>query len=416
MPYRTKHYNQFSLCGLTCFLLCFTLCDFSRADWPNFNGPGGNPVVEQAVPTSFRIATEDTAAENIAWRVPLPGRSVSGPIVVDGKVITTSSDAMEERWMHVVAVDEATGNILWDRSTKSTGRPFCHPTSANAAPTPCTDGSRVFAFFSSNDLVCYDLDGHLQWFCSLTDSHPLAGNDVGMGSSPIAVDGVVIVSVECQADAFVAGLDAETGEKLWEIPRPKRANWASPRIIADAAGNNAVILHGQDNLICIAPRTGEVTWEIDARCSPVATATFANGNLYVPSGGLKTYTIKNVGEEPVLASESSRLNPNSASLLASSLGVIGLNRSILVCVDAEGERRWNTRLEDAGTIWATPVVAGEHLYAFGMGGKCYTVKLGEDSGDVIAESDLGAEVLGSPAINDGALFVRSVDALWKIAK
>lgn len=388
------------------------------ADWPGFLGPGGNPVTaESALPTTFAVAEEGQPAVNIAWRVALPGRSVSGPIVVDGKVITTSSSAMEGRWMHVAAVDAARGDVLWQRSTKSTGRPYCHPTSANAAPTPCTDGQRVFAFFSSNDLVCYDLDGNLQWFRSLTDRHPLAGNDVGMSSSPVVVDGVVVVTVECQTDSFTAGIDAETGETKWEVPRPRKANWSSPRVATGEDARHVVVLHGLDNVIGIDPQTGAVAWTLDNRCSSVATAVFAHGKLHLPSGGVKVFSLPKALEPPQPLWESSRINPSSASLMVvDGLGVLGLNRSVLVCCDEQGGLKWQARLPDAGQFWATPVIAGEHLYAFAMNGKCFVVQLSEAGGEVVAECELGDEVLGSPAIDGEALFVRSTGALWKIAK
>lgn len=392
------------------------LCSPVHADWPGFLGPGGNPVDARAeLPKSFSVSEGEAPATNIAWRIPLEGRSVSGPIVVDGKVITTSSSAMEGRWIHVAAVDAESGELLWERSSKSTGRPYCHPTSANAAPTPCSDGNLIFAFFSSNDLVCYDLDGNLQWFRSLTDKHPLAGNDVGMSSSPVVTEGVVVVMVECQADSFTAGLDAETGELLWEIPRPKSANWSSPRTAVCEDGKGIVVLQSGSSLVGVEPRSGESLWEVDLRCSTVASSVFADGKLYVPAGGLKVFTLPGGNLEPKMVWETSRISPNSASMLVSSFGLIGLNRSILVCCDEAGERLWNARLEDAGQFWATPVIAGNLLYAFAMNGKCFVVELSQDSAKVIEECELGAEVLGSPAIYGNALFVRSTDALWKIA-
>ncbi len=386
----------------------------SHADWPGFLGPGGNPVAaESSLPTSFSVGDQ---AENIAWRTPIEGRSVSGPIVIDGKVITTSSSAMEGRWMHVTAVDAETGEVLWHRSTKSTGRPYCHPTSANAAPTPCTDGQHVFAFFSSNDLVCYDLDGNLQWFRSMTEKHPLAGNDVGMSSSPIVVGDVVVVTVECQADSFTAGLDTATGETIWEIARPRKANWASPRVVQGTDGKQVVVIHGSDNLVGIDPLSGSQVWEVDLRCSSVASAAFADGKLYVPAGGLKVFAVGKAFAEPQQVSETSKMSPNSASLLVSGYGIIGLNRSILACCDQDGNEKWKARLEEAGQFWATPVLAGDILYAFAMNGKCFSVRVAKDAAEVIAESELGSDVLGSPAISGDALYVRSVDALWKIAK
>lgn len=384
--------------------------------WTGFLGNGGNPVAKASLPSEFAVETEDSSATNIAWRVALPGRSVSGPIVVDGKVITTSSSGMEERWLNVAAVDSESGELLWHRSSKATGRPFCHPTSANAAPTPCTDGERVFAFYSSNDFVCYDLDGNLQWFKSLTDSHPLAGNDVGMAASPAVIDGVVVVAVECQADSFATGIDAQTGLTLWEVSRPNVANWASPRALKDSQGNSAIVLQGRNGLEAVDPKSGSSLWKLELDCSGTATSVAKGDALYVPGGGVQKLEFSQVANAPEKSWNSTRLNPSSASLVATDVGVVGLNRSILVCVDDEGERLWNARLEDAGQIWATPVATGNRLYVFSMSGKCFTVEFDSSGGKVIAESELGSEVLGSPAIADDALFVRSVDALWKIAQ
>ena len=385
----------------------------AQADWPGFLGPGGNPVSSQSVPTSFQVKTKDAKAENIAWRRELDGRAVCGPIIVGDTIITTSSSAMEGRWMNVTALNAKSGKILWRRSTKCTGRPFCHPTSANAAPTPCTDGERVFVFFSSNDVVCYDLEGNLQWYKSLVDQHPLAGNDTGMAASPAVVDGVLVVSVECQADSFTAGLDCESGNTLWEVSRPASANWSTPRAISDETGS-AIVLQGR-TLIGLEAKTGKQVWEIEESCSTVATCVYKDKQLFVPAGGLKVYEFDSVLKQPKLAWKSTRVSPSSASMLLTDYGVIGLNRSVLACCNAEGDRLWNARLEDAGQFWATPVIAGDHLYAFDSSGKCFIVKVGAEGAEVVGTPDLGAEVLGSPAVEGESLYVRSVDALWKIS-
>lgn len=397
--------------------ICVTTIGPSRADWPGFLGPAGNGVlIEASAPLDFAPSKEGSPAKNIAWRTSLPGRSVSGPIIVGGKVITTSSSGMEGRWLHVSAVDAESGKVQWTRASKATGRPYCHPTSANAAPTPCTDGQRVFAFFSSNDLVCYDLDGQLQWYRGLSYDHPQAGNDVGMSSSPLVVDGTVIVMIDCQADSFATGIDTVTGVTKWEIARPHKANWSSPRLATAADGSQVVVLQGADELIGIDAATGKQLWLLDAKCSTVASAVFSKGKLHVPASGTKTYELKTASETPQLLWESSRINPNSSSPLVTDIGVLGLNRTVLVCCDEKGELKWQSRLGDAGQFWATPVVAGQHMYAFAMNGKCFTIQLSDTSGEVVATSELGEDVLGSPAIHGNAIFVRSVGSLWKLAK
>lgn len=386
------------------------------AQWPEFLGPDGNPVIANgSLPKNFEVEKEGQASINIAWRTSLPGRSVSSPIVVNGKVITTGSWGMEGRWQHIAALDAQSGQILWQRALQATGRPHCHPTSANAAPSPCTDGRQVYAFFSSNDLACYDLDGNLVWFRSLVDAHPLAGNDVGMSSSPVVVDSVVVAVVECQGDSFAVGIDSASGATLWELPRPRKANWSSPRPLTTPDGQRLVVIHNGEGVVAVVPRTGKVAWTLQDRCSTIASAVAAGGWLFLPGDGLGAYRLTDGLAAPELSWRSNRINPSSASpFFVESIGVLALNRSVLVCCDTGGQLKWQTRLPDAGQFWATPLVAGRRLFAFASNGKCFTVDLTETSGEVLGQSDLGAEVLGSPAADQNALYVRSVDALWKI--
>ena len=163
-----------------------------------------------------------TATENVAWKVDLPGRGPSSPIVVGKKIVVTCSSGVKQDRLHVLCFDAATGNRLWERQFWATGRTLSHPSSANAAPTPASDGELIFAFFSSNDLVCLDLDGNLKWLRGLAYDFPRAGNDVGMSASPTVVGDVVIAQVECQGDSFATGIDKRTGESRWRISRRAR--------------------------------------------------------------------------------------------------------------------------------------------------------------------------------------------------
>jgi outer membrane protein assembly factor BamB len=387
-----------------------------HAQWSGFLGNQGNPVIStDVIPSKFAIEKEGQPSENIAWRRAIPGRSVSGPIVVNDKVITTSSSAMEGRWGNTTAIDTKSGNIVWQRSIKTTGRPYCHPTSANAAPTPCTDGSRVFSFFSSNDLVCYDLDGNLQWFRSLVDAHPLAGNDIGMSSSPVVADGVVVVCVEGQADSFIAGIDSQSGTTLWELPRPRKSNWSSPVVVICSDGKKLVVAQAGESAIAFDPKTGKNVWELDEKCSTIASSAFVGGSLFLPAGGVKSYRIGKSSDKPTLEWTASRISPSSTSIaVLDSFGIVGLKSSVLVCCDFKGELKWQTRLGEAAQFWSTPLVAGRRMFAADSKGKCFIVDLKEDMAVIVSECDLGAEVLGSPAADSSGVYVRSTDAVWKI--
>ena len=166
---------------------------------------------EPAPPVTF--AKDEAGIEhNVAWKTAIPGRGVSSPILVAGKVIVTAASGFNQDRLHVLCIDAKTGAIDWERQFWATGRTLCHPTSSVAANTPSSDGKRIYAFFSSNDLACLDLDGNLLWYRGLTHDFPTAANDVGMSASPLVLGDTVVVQVENKGDSFAAGLDAETGE------------------------------------------------------------------------------------------------------------------------------------------------------------------------------------------------------------
>jgi len=128
-------------------------------DWGGFRGPQGNPVTSTQLPLEWDVEK----GTNIGWKSKLPGRGVSGPIVVGKRVFVTASGGVNQQRLYVLCFDVTSGKQLWRRDFWATGRTYSHPTSANAAPTPVSDGKLLFAFYSSNDLICLDLDGNLKW-------------------------------------------------------------------------------------------------------------------------------------------------------------------------------------------------------------------------------------------------------------
>ncbi len=381
------------------------------ADWLQFRGSENNPVAADAkLPTSF------SAIEAVAWKTPVPGRGVSGPIVVGNRVIVTASSGpvVEDR-LHVLAYDAASGKELWHRQVWATGRPFHHPTSANAAPTPASDGQRIFAFFSSNDLVCLDLDGNLLWYRGLGLDYPKAGNDVGMSSSPLVVGDTVVVQVESQGDSFAAGLDVATGENRWRIDRPHAANWVSPANLRTADGKAAVLLQSAAGITAHDPKSGEQLWKFDAKCSGIPSLMTAGRRIYIPAAGITALQCSSAASSPSLLWESNKLSLGNASPIVYGGNVYALNKAgVLVCGDEkDGGVAWQLRLK--GTFWATPLIAGEHLYACNQDGQCLVVKLGKQKADLVHTAEMGEGFFGSPAADATGLYLRSDKHLWKIA-
>ncbi|MGD9647779.1 MAG: PQQ-binding-like beta-propeller repeat protein [Pirellulales bacterium] len=388
--------------------LALTVVLAGGADWLHFRGSDTSGISTVAnLPTSW------STDENVAWKTALPGRGVSSPIVVAGKVIVTSSSGFRDDKLHVLCVDAASGKVDWHRQFWATGRSLHHPTSANAAPSPTSDGKRVYAFFSSNDLVCIDLDGTVRWMRGFTYDYPTAVNDVGMSSSPVVVDDTVVVQVECKGDSFAAGVDGETGETRWQLPRLKDMNWCSPALMPLGNGRQAVLLQSPDRLTAHDPRSGKELWAYVAPCSSIPSATADEKLVLVPSAGLTALRANGSGTPEVLWKEN-RLAPGNSSPVTHGNRVYVINRGgVLVAGNlADGDVAAQLRL--GGSFWATPIVAGDHLYAANDAGVTYVVKLG-DKPEIVAKNELGEPVLGTPAVGDGALFIRSDGNLWKIA-
>jgi outer membrane protein assembly factor BamB len=343
---------------------------------------------------------------------------VSGPIVVDDRVIVTSSDAPQRERMYVAAYRSADGSPIWRRRFWATGRTVCHPTSENAAPTPASDGERVFALFASADVVALDLEGNVLWFRGLALDHPGVGTDIGMASSPVVVGDAVVCQLECQGNSFVIALDRATGKTLWEKPRPEGSNWATPLAWAPPGKPTGVLLQGEDGLTLVDAATGDELWKRPGDCSGIASATLGENCLLLPLDGLSAIAGDRVGvtgataEEPLWRSQ--KLAPGSPSPVVWRGLVLVINRGgVLVAGDvASGEVAWRKRL--GGQFWATPVVAAGRLYAVNSDGVAYVVDLANE-GELLHESPFGEEVLGSPALAGDAMFVRGRTKLWKVA-
>lgn len=376
-------------------------------DWPQFRGPGAAGVAEIALPADWSVET----GENVAWEVDTPARGVSCPIVVGGKVILTCSGGLDRTRLHVVAYDSQTGRQLWHRQAWAAGRTNCHPSSAVAANTPASDGQRVFALYSSNDLICLDMDGNIQWIRTLTQDHPGVGNDVGMASSPVVSGEVVIVKCECQQGSFAAGYDVATGEKRWQVERPGLANWSSPVGVQYAGAKRGVVLQSGEDLTLLDSASGEVVWTEPIHCAGISSAVSSGRRLFVPADQLIALDVR--GEKPEVVWRSSKLNPGSPSPVVAGDSVYTISGAgILLRGDVTtGDPVWRKRL--GGSFWASPLLSGGKLYCINARGDTFVVSA--ESGEILSEPKFGQPISASPVAADGGMFVRSNEKLWKIA-
>ena len=392
-------------------LLTFGANFVGAADWRQFRGPDGNGVAaEVGLPTHL----ED--AKSLAWKADLPGRGLSSPIIVGDRVFVTCSSGARQQRLHVICFNAADGSKRWERQFWATGRTMCHEKTSIAAPTPVSDGERVFAFFSCNDLACLDLDGNLLWFRGLNRDYPNASNSLGMSSSPVVADGVLVVQVENDSESFAAGLDVKTGVNRWKQDRPKRANWTSPVLFHEATGQALVALQSSAGLHVIEPASGREVWTYTEGASTIPSIGLQGTTLYLPSHGLTALEHPRAGGAPREVWRSSQLRPGTSSPLVLGDRVYVLNEAgVLTCGEtASGKRVWQLRLK--GPFSATPVASGQFLYAVNEKGLVQVVDTTKPDGEIVSELNLGETILGTPSIASRAIYFRSDGKLWKLVK
>ena len=238
-----------------------------------------------------------------------------------------------------------------------------------------------------------------------------------MASSPLVVGNTVVVQVENQGDSFAAGVRAADGKTLWRVPRPAGANWCSPAVFpGKGQRKTAILLQSSEKMTAHHPQTGEELWKLEGECSKVPSP-IASGSLVLScANGLTALKFNEQSDAPERLWDSNLMRPGSASPIVYKGHIYTLNNSILKCGDLQtGQRKWQLRLK--GKHWATPVVANGHIYCINDSGLANVVKLdGEEKGEIVATNQLKGYIHSSPAVANDAIYLRSNELLWKIAK
>lgn len=384
------------------------LTTFVKADdWRQFRGANASAFAAKATPP-----TNLSGESAVAWKAALPGRGLSSPILVGERVFVTACSGVGQDRLHILCFDDKTGKKVWERQFWATGRTMSHDKTSVAAPTPASDGTRIFALYSSNDLICVDLDGNLQWARGLGIDYPNASNSLGMASSPIVVGGTLIVPSENDSESLTAGLDPETGENRWKHDRPKKANWCSP-VAVTRVGKPAAVLQSAEDLVVVEPETGEVLFKQSAGFSTIPSAAVEGSLLFAPGGnGIVAFDLaSNQGQE---LWRSNKLFSATASPVAADGKIYAINSAgVLNSADQKtGKVVWQLRLK--GPFSGSPVIANGRLYVANEKGVVQVVKLGADAGTVESERNLDDTILCTPAVGPASLYLRSDQSLWKL--
>src|SRR5215217_1238779 len=159
---------------LSMLLAVMTVAAASDTDWSRFRGPNGSGVSEtKGLPAEFGPTT------NVIWKVDLP-QGFSSPIISGDRIFLTGR---RDESLLTIAVDRASGKVLWERVAPRTRKEPLDKRNHPAAASAATDGQHVVVFFGDYGLVAYDIAGKELW------KQPLGpfNNIYGMGASPLIV-------------------------------------------------------------------------------------------------------------------------------------------------------------------------------------------------------------------------------------
>ena len=378
-------------------------------DWLQFRGTDHRGIAESSdLPTSI------SSEKNITWKKSLPGRGLSSPIIIGDQIFLTAASTTDQSRLHIMCFDSNAGTTQWSREFWATGRTICHEKTCVAAPTPASDGKHIYALYSSNDLICLDLNGNLKWMRALMQDYPNASNSLGLASSPIIVSDTLIVQVENDSESFAAGIDLNKGTNIWKFPRTKKANWTSPIKV----GKNVVAIQGSEGVTAIEASSGKILWSYNEGAStiPSSVASKDGSTLFIPSNGITALKPRNDNNTPEILWQEPQLRPGTASPIIVNDKIFIINRAgVLNAAKKDtGERLWRLRLE--GPFSGSPVASKGHIYiASERKGLLQSVDLSGKEGKITGTIELGETILGTPAIANDSLYVRSDHHLWKIS-
>ena len=409
--------------------------------WPQWRGPLANGVATAANPP-----LEWSETRNVRWKVEIPGRGSSTPIVWGDRLYLSSAipvgvtgDAqhaprggLEPRGVHrfvVMAIDRTTGRTVWERvAREQEPHEAAHTDNgAWANGSPITDGEHIYAYFESFGLYAYDMDGALVWEKDLGDKR--MRNEFGEGSTP-ALHGntLVIVWDHLNGDgSFVAALDKRDGKELWRQPREEIDTWATP-LILEVNGRPQVIVPAQQRIRSYDLETGNIVWEGDGlTMNPIPSPVHEDGLVILMSGfrgnDLRAIRVAeargDIDGTNAVAWSFDRDTPYVPSPIIANgvLYFLKTNSGILSAFDAKtGTPHYqNQRLEDLPNVFSSPVAAGDRVYFTGREGTTIVVKSGPTF-EVLAKNMLDDGFDASPALVGNEMYLRGYTHLYAIAE
>jgi len=395
-----------ALCLFGAIILLVLPANIRAGDWPQILGPQRNGTAAGEVLSAKWPVT----GPKLNWKRSL-GSGFSGPAVVSGRVIVFHRVDANER---IEALDVNTGKSLWKTDFLATYRGGINPDTGPRC-VPLIHGDKIYAFGAAGDLHCVRLaDGKKVWSRALLTE--LGGTEgyFGVGSTPIVVDGRLLVNVGGREQAGICAIELNTGQTLWK-QTDERASYSSPSTII-LAGKPHALFVTRYNTVAIDPRSGKVAFEFPfGKRGPTvnaATPLVFDGHLFVTSSygvGAQLARITQAAPTPIWASDEALSSQYNTPVYHDGYlyGIHGredLGIAELRCVRAKtGETEWSVDQFGVAHI----ILAGDKMLLVKIDGQIVLAKVSPESFMKLAQTlPLGTTTRSLPALAGGNLYVR----------
>lgn len=417
--------------GLFVFL-CFGALAVSATDWPAWRGPLGTGVCGET-----NLPTRWSATENVKWRVGLPERGNSTPIVSRGRVFVTQAVGNRRTLM---CFERANGKLLWQTGIAAREADPTHATNPYCSASPVTDGERVIVSFASEGLYCYDFSGKELW--KRTD----LGKQVhiwGNGSSPALHSNLCLLNFGPGATTYLLAVNKQTGKTVWQHHEPShygqppassgqkgqpKANpayvgsWTTP-VIMPVEGKEQVLMIWPGRLAAYEPANGKELWSCGGLNPLCYTSVIYGEGLAVALGGFSgmALAVRAGGSGDVTSTRRVWHHERSPQRIGSGVvheGHIYIHNDpgTAMCFDLKtGDNVWTQPLKGAGKSqnWSSTMLADGNCYTITQGGDCFVFKASPKF-ELISVNSLGEPSNSSIVPSNGELFIRTHQALWCI--
>jgi len=419
----------------------------SEKYWAQWRGPfatgispHGNPPVEWG------------EGKNVRWKIAVPGRGHSTPIIWGDRLFITTAIETEKvgkpeekeegnkrshRWMApiktdkilkyvILAINRKDGKIIWQRTLREEWpqEASSHNLGSWASNSAVTDGSHVYAYFGSRGLYCLDMKGNLKWERDFGQMNKRM--TFGEGSSPALYGDKIVVLWDQEGQSYLYILDKKTGKDILKLERDEITSWSSPLIIK-YEGKVQVITGATKFVRSNDLNTGKLLWKATGLTANVIPQPMeAKGIVYFASGfrGNAMFALRLKGAQgdltgtEAIAWKLDKNTPYTPSMVLNKnlLYMLKSNNGILSCYDARSGKEYYSkqRFEGMSEVYASPVAARDRIYFIGHKGTMYVIKHGSTF-EVLSKNRLDDKFNASPAIVGNDIYLRGYKSLYCIS-